>query len=273
MDKDVISLLRCPDTGSELDLSVREELDNRVIEGTLKSRANGREFAIRDSIAEMLPADMSPGVPNPRAWQARALRMESGFLTKVFSPFEISAFRNAIELSGDDILLEVGAGRGRLSNNFTRIPRRHVCADISIHNLEVCRDRIQKAGFRYTSWICCDPLKLPFANDSFTKIFSAQLISHLEQQTTAEAMLSEMARVCKPTGGVALSGYSYDLFASLRRDKTGTPKGGLPYNRFTRDEFLALLKTHLLVEEVSQKLQYIWVGHGVPVKEHSVRVT
>jgi ubiquinone/menaquinone biosynthesis C-methylase UbiE/uncharacterized protein YbaR (Trm112 family) len=273
MDKDVIPLLRCPDTGSELDLAIRDDHDNQVVEGTLTSKSGGKQYPIREYIAEIMPSQPSKGVPDPRAWKARSLELETGFLTKLFSPFEISAFRNAVELSGEDWLLEVGCGRGRLSMHFTQIPQRHVCTDISFENLQICRDRIRNAGYRYTSWVRCDPLQLPFAADSFSKVFSAQLIAHLDQQTAAKEMLAEMARVCKATGGIALSGYSYDMFAAMRKDKSGVHKGGLHYTRFTREEFTDLLRSHLLVEEVSQKLQYIWVGNGVPMKEHSVRIT
>lgn len=273
MDKDVVPLLRCPDTGAELSLEIRDEFDNRIVEGTLTSSGNNRQYSIREFIAVMLPSEPSPGSPDPRGWEARSLQTERGFLTRLFSPFEISAFRDSIDLSGEDWLLEVGCGRGRLSSKFTQIPHRHVCADPSFRNLQICRDRIQAAGFRYTSWVQCDPQKLPFADESFTKIFSAQFISHFARIAEADTMLAEMARVCKPIGGIVVSAYSFDTLAKMRKDKTGVHPGGLPYTRFTREEFEALLRGWLLLEDVSQKLQYVWIGHGVPIKEHSVRVT
>lgn len=273
MDKDVVPLLRCPDTGAELELEIREEADNRIVQGTLTSRGNERKFEIRESIAILLPSNPPPGSPDARGWEARALQVEKGLLTRIFSPFEIAAFRDSIELAAEDWLLEVGCGRGRLSTKFTQIPHRHVCVDPSFRNLQICRDRIQAGGYRYTSWVQCDPQKLPFADESFSKIFSAQLLSHFASANEASAMLAELARVCKPVGGIVVSAYSFDTFAKLRKDKNGTHPGGLPYTRFTREEFESLLRRSLLIEDVSQKLQYVWVGHGVPIKEHSVRLT
>lgn len=271
MDKDVVPLLRCPDSGADLDLEIEDEADNRIHSGTLISKQTGRRFSISNGIAEMLPSS-DHGSPKPITisntigWENRVMEMEKGFLTKLFTPFECTAFRHAVELSAEDCVLEVGSGRGRLSTHFASIPRRYICVDTSIKNLRICQERILNKGFRYATWIQADPGRLPFHNDCIDKLLCPQIIAHIPTAAGRETAVAEMARVCKPTALMAISGYSYDLFASIRRDKTGKHKGGLEYYRFTKQEFTNLLRTAMLLDEVSQSLQYVWVGAGVPKK-------
>ncbi|MBL1150768.1 MAG: class I SAM-dependent methyltransferase [Armatimonadetes bacterium] len=277
MIKDVIELLRCPETGSAFELTATSQQDERVLEGTLTCVATGRQFKIEDGIANFLPQDpVEPdalAMPDVRAWEARRRELGSGFLERMFKPFEISSFRNAIDLSAEDWLLEVASGRGRLSVHFAGIPRRMVCVDPSLENLRVCQRAIADSGFRYTSFILADPLKLPFERDSFTKVVCSQLLQHVMDSEKRSMIVKELSRVCKTTGRICVSCYSYDLFAQLRKDKQGVHKSRLPYFRFTKEEFTKLLHEGMLVEEVTQKLQYMWVGSGVPMKEHSLILT
>ncbi|MCH8274029.1 MAG: methyltransferase domain-containing protein [Armatimonadetes bacterium] len=278
MDKDVIPLLCCPDSGGELELKTEQEEDNRILAGELVSIETGHSFPIKDGIARMLPAreegpPRSEAIPNGPAWEARVHQFERGLLSRIFTPFETSAFRYGVDLSGEDWLIELGCGRGRLSVHFTGIPHRHVCVDTSVNNLLVCKDRVEQRGFRYTSWVQADPVHLPFNTDSFDKLFSAQMIQHILKVEHRTQSLQEMARVCRPTGRLVVSAYSYDLFALLRRDKSGKHRGGLGYLRFSKEEFISLLHAGMLVEEVNQKLQYVWVGHGVPIKEFSMVIS
>ena len=279
MDKDILQLLRCPDTGAELEVHVTQEQDDEILEGALISKTSGRRYPVQEGIAQLLPERSETGgesiarMPEDRAWAACAEEMERRFLIRLFTPFEISAFRNAVELKGEDWMLEVGCGRGRISVSSVPIPHRSVCLDLSLHNLRVCRERIRNQGYRYTSLIQADPSKLPFADESFDKLVSAQLLGHIPTLELRSAVIKEMARVCKEDSRMAVSAFSYDLFASLRKDKTGTHKSGLPYFRFTKTEFRDLLHEAMLIEEITQKLQYVWVGSGVPIKEHSMIIT
>jgi SAM-dependent methyltransferase len=266
--------LRCPTTGSELTLEATDVRDNDVVQGRLIAKEGGAEYAIRDGIAEMLPRDTAESaVRSLGAYETRCAALEKGFLTRLFTPFEFSAFRDAIELGGSDWVLEVSCGRGRITESLSGIPHRYVALDRSLRNLHAALSRTRERGFRYVSFVQADPLFLPFARDSFDKVLTSLFVSHVGTESNRSKYLSEIARVAKPSGRIVVSGYSYDLFASIRRDKSGTHKGGLEYFRFTRQEFLDLLKSTMLVDEVTQKLQYAWVGHGVPIKEHSVRIT
>jgi SAM-dependent methyltransferase len=270
MQKAILSMLRCPHTGSELKLTTIFEEDDDILEGKLVSES-GEEYKIEGGIAELLPqTDYHPAIPLATAWEARATRFDQGRRSRFFTPFEISAFREAVDLKGSDWLLEVGCGRGRLSEKFVGIPQQSVFVDTSLRNLLSCRDRVKRQGFRYVSFIQAEPLKLPFKDNAFTKLISAHLLTHVANPEDRANLVKEFARVCDDNARIAVSVYAYDMFAKIRRDKSGVHPGGLSYYRFTREEFESLLHAGMLVEDITQKLQYVWVGSGVPIKKGSV---
>lgn len=270
MQKAILPILRCPRTGSELKLETIVEEEDDVLEGKLIADS-GEEYKIEGGIAELLPkSDYRAAIQMTASWEARTTRFDQGRRSRFFTPFEISAFREAVDLKGSDWLVEIGCGRGRLSEKFVGIPQQSVLVDMSLRNLLSCRDRVRRHGFRYVSFIQAEPLMLPFKDNAFTKLICAHMLTHVANSEDRSKLVKEFARVCNENARIAVSVYAYDMFAKIRRDKSGVHPGGLSYYRFTREEFESLLHAGILVEDITQKLQYVWVGSGVPIKKGSV---
>ncbi|MCL6624002.1 MAG: methyltransferase domain-containing protein [Fimbriimonadales bacterium] len=278
MVRDIVPLMRNPATGAGLELKITREDGIDIIEGELRDVQMGETFPIENGIACLLPpAKAEPEVsdlfPSLRSWEYGVERLDASFWSKLMFPIEVSALRDALELQPEDWMIEVGAGKGRLMERFGGIPHRAVGVDVSLSNLSVGQLRVKKLGFHYVSWIQAHPLRLPFQDDCFDKVLCARLLHHITNPVNREQCLKELARVCKPTGRIAVCAFAFDLFAKLRKDKTGVSVAGLPYVRFTKEEFLSLLHKGMLVDEVTQQLQYLWTGYGVPIKQHSVIVS
>ncbi len=278
MVHDLVPLLRNPVTGAGLELKVTHEDGIEILEGELHDVQTGEVFPIENGIARLIPSEETKGAlsdlfPSLQAWERGVEVLEASFWSRLMFPIEVSALRDALELQAEDWLIEVGVGKGRLMERFGGIPHRAVGVDISLSNLSAGQHRIRKLGFHYVSWVQSHPFRLPFHDNSFDKVLCPRLLHHIANPVNREQCLKELARICKPTGRIAVCVLAFDLFAKLRKDKTGLSVAGLPYVRFTKEEFTSLLHTSMLVEEVTQQLQYLWTGYGVPIKEHSVIVS
>ncbi|MEM4409972.1 MAG: methyltransferase domain-containing protein [Candidatus Caldarchaeum sp.] len=278
MVRDLVPLMRNPVTNASLELKVTREEGIEVLEGALVDAQTGETFPIENGIAKMFSQESSDSTagglfPSMRAWEIGIDTLETSFWAKLMFPLEVSALRDALELQAEDWLLEVGVGKGRLMERFGGIPHRAVGVDVSLSNLSAGQLRLRKHGFHYISWVQAHPLQLPFHDNCFDKVLCARLLHHIAKPVDREQCLKELARVCKTTGRIAVCALAFDLFAKLRKDKTGFSPAGLPYTRFTKEEFTTLLHTGMLVEEVTQQLQYLWTGYGVPIKQHSIIVS
>lgn len=58
MKRDLLDILCCPLDKEELELTVTQEEDDEIIEGTLTCTACGEKYPIEDGIPNLLPPDM-----------------------------------------------------------------------------------------------------------------------------------------------------------------------------------------------------------------------
>lgn len=150
--------------------------------------------------------------------------------------------------------LDVGCGPGALTAELaTRVGAAHVAGvDLSEHFVAACRARVPGADIRLAS-----AESLPFADGTFSCALSQLVVSFVGD---ADQMASEMCRVVRRGGTVALCTFEENGFAMVRAfwdaalhfDPDAPDDARLPFRR--RSELLALFERAGLGEVVSEEL-------------------
>ncbi|MFQ5457853.1 MAG: class I SAM-dependent methyltransferase, partial [Myxococcota bacterium] len=108
---------------------------------------------------------------------------------------------NWMALSGDERVLDVACGPGLVAAALA--PRARSVTGIDITPAMIARGREVAAekGARNVRFILGDVAHLPFAGAAFERVVSRRSFHHFPDHA---AVLSEMARVCAPGGGVVI---------------------------------------------------------------------
>lgn len=101
----------------------------------------------------------------------------------------------------EDTVLDVACGPGIVVCAFAEITRHATGVDLVPAMIEQARSLQRERGLKNVSWKVADVSILPYADDSFSIVTSRYAFHHLEHPRN---VLSEMKRVCKPGGKVAL---------------------------------------------------------------------
>lgn len=97
-------------------------------------------------------------------------------------------------------VLDFGCGCGRLARMFKGHPGRIVGCDIDYRHVEWCRAALDFMETRLSS---VQP-PIPFADDEFDAVISISIFTHLNE-SSQDAFLQELARVCRPGGSLLLT--------------------------------------------------------------------
>ena len=100
--------------------------------------------------------------------------------------------------SEDGLHLECAAGVGSLSLTLARGGRRVVAADSSLRSLRVVQQRRDRTGLEGRVLpVVADITQLPFSDETFASVSSAETLEHVREDDEAVA---ELARVMRPGG-------------------------------------------------------------------------
>jgi len=263
-----LELLACPFEHAPLKLAGEQ----------LTCQACGREFPIIESIPSFVAPDLAE-VHDEREWQWKQSEMKARNEQAVFydrllgliflTPFEVSMTVKA--LLGDrkkfGKLIEVGCGTGRMLQHFAKYADFIVGADLSLESLKRCRERFAHLGLlERTLLVHADASFLPFRDESFDAVASCQMIEHVPSDRMRRRVVAEIARILKPEGRFAISGYHYSLLTRWF-GKEGVHRGGIYFFRFTRDEFTQLVGAHLKIQRLQTIFGYAWLASGEKSRE------
>jgi SAM-dependent methyltransferase len=108
------------------------------------------------------------------------------------------------ELAGRRVL-DLGCGHGMASVVFARRGARVIGCDLSLGYLREARKRAEANGMT-TRWIVCDGEQLPFADQSFDRIWGNAILHHLDLRSVTRELYRVLAPggvgvFCEPWGG------------------------------------------------------------------------
>ncbi|WP_159011115.1 class I SAM-dependent methyltransferase [Bradyrhizobium sp. S69] len=208
-------IYRCPYTGEELILEVKEKSGSEVISGVLKT--NTRQYEIRDGIPQLISdSDEHLGEDEKReyAYYQSSSRTYDSIMDWLFESFyeDENLIRenmiDLLELKPGNTMLETGCGTCRDS---TRIARRigpdgkFFLQDLSPHMLAIGRDRMQTLAADHplpqSEFFIGNATRLPFPDGYFDAAFHFGGLNLFSDRKQA---LSEMARVVRPGGKVVV---------------------------------------------------------------------
>lgn len=260
MQHALLPLLTAPEGGGALTLTVQHQEDDEIVEGKLTDAA-GRVYPIEDGIPRLLPSTMLEAQKSEMA--ARDAQVEDydrmAFLN-AFGKVEIPMTMRALSIGPEDRLLEGGCGTGRMTRSLAKAAREVVAIDFSFESLRVNRKKLAAAGVKNVHLVQADLCHLPFLSASFNRVVSCQVLEHVPGDEMRRCAVADLARVAKPGANVVVSAYQHNIFTRAFAQKEGEHDGGIPYFRFSRDEFRDLLSTALDVRGISGALIYLYLA-------------
>ncbi len=118
----------------------------------------------------------------------------------------------AAQPSPENRVLEVATGPGHVALAFATVAREVVGVDLTEAPLAIARKNQAQRGLTNVSFEAADAKHLPFEDATFDIAVCRLAFHHFD---TPEQVFSEMVRVCRPGGKVAVE----DLVASEHRDR------------------------------------------------------
>lgn len=166
------------------------------------------------------------------------------FLSKTLSDIPSFVYiRDTIQAKPKENILDAGCGTGYLLNFITPNRSYGFGIDISSTAIKEAKKTFPRFSFQKGSL-----LKLPYKNNFFDKVYSFNVIEHIENQDLA---IKELMRVLKPGGIIVLgtndkNSLSWKLFCLFY--------GGDPTHKheFSSNEFVSFVKKYFTVTDTRQ---------------------
>jgi ubiquinone/menaquinone biosynthesis C-methylase UbiE/uncharacterized protein YbaR (Trm112 family) len=224
-DGEIISgLLRCPTC--DTDYTIVAGIPYLTLPGAAQesaaAAAKGREAAARDADADEYDTNVSP------------------YHTAV----ERAALLNALAVRAGDVVVDLGAGTGRLTIELARRDAIVLALDLSPRSLEINRRKCAAVPGSKVHHVVCDACYLPLRDGVAAKAVSGMMLEHLPGNAERRRCLAEVYRVLRPGGRLALTVYNYCLSKRRSRDREGFHGAALYYYRFDATEFRRLLNQY-----------------------------
>ena len=163
----------------------------------------------------------------------------------LLSLVEIPLTLSRLEVTSNHRLLEAGCGTGRMTPKLAQSAGEVVAVDFSLASLRENAIKLQTTQVTNVHLIQGDLCHLPLKSDQFDRAVSCQVLEHVPTPDLRNIAVAEIARSVKPGANIVISAYQHSRWT---QDKEGEHEGGIPYFRFTRDEFADLLGTQFAVE-------------------------
>ena len=194
-----------------------------------------------------------------QARDAQVSQYDSNGFLSLFGKVEIPMTVSRLDLQRGDLLLEAGCGTGRMTLTFSASVREQVSADFSFASLCAAQAKAEAAGATNIHFIQADLCNLPLADAIFDRVVSCQVLEHVPGAEARAKAVASLGRVAKPGARTVISGYRY---SRLMGAKEGRHDGGIPFYRFSRQEFVELIGTKFKVESVTGSLGYLYLARG-----------
>jgi SAM-dependent methyltransferase len=244
-----LAWLCCPvDRSYALEATATQMQGNELVSGQIRCSTCGAEYPIHDGIphlvsGEVLPPDVLEARTRERvARDGDAARYDEQ-LPPRHTAIELGAIVSALKPRQGEVILDLGAGTGRLTVDLTRGGAYVVTVDLSPRSLQINRQKCGEAGVdSRVVHVVADACRLPVRTSIIDKVASGMMLEHISPHDERKRCIEEIHRVLRPGGRVAMTVYNYSR--SLRRRsalREGLHVGDLYFYRFDRAEVSTLL--------------------------------
>jgi SAM-dependent methyltransferase len=157
-----------------------------------------------------VPGDHARAVES--AFTAQAAAFEDARFNRFYTA-DVDWLFAALELDGDEFVLDVAAGTGHAARLLARSTRAVVALDATPAMLDEGRAAAAAEGLRNIVFMCGDATALPFTDASFDVVVTRFAVHHLEDPA---GLVAEMLRCTRPGGQLVVA----DLVADAEHAET-----------------------------------------------------
>lgn len=249
MHQAIVNLLACPRDGtSPLTVNAIQWAPGEDIEtGSLQCPTCQAHYQITDGIADLCDLGSNAGDADIKRAEIAGRDSEAAStydqqFTEYQTQTELDAILNALQLTGQERLVEIGCGNGRLSSTLMERVGTYIGIDFSMESLRTLKQRFDAEnshGERSIDLIRADANNLPFRADCrFDRVVTAQMLEHLPSSSLRRDFMAGVHRLLAPGGVLVLTTYNYDWLLRLRnKPKEGWHDLGIYYFRYGADDF------------------------------------
>lgn len=202
MKRDLLEILRCPETGLTLELNVVEEIDGDVVSGELVTRDGSRRYAIDKSVPRFVPMDNYAKGFGFQWNKFRETQLDShtGVPLSRDRLFESSGWTPEM-LKGKRVL-DVGCGAGRFTEAALATGARVVSLDYS-SAVDACW--VSHGHCPNLNVVQGDIYQLPFEPGSFDYVYCLGVLQHTPDVRRSFMSLPPQVR---PGGALVVDTYA-----------------------------------------------------------------
>jgi len=161
----------------------------------------------------------------------------------LFPSVEIHLIHRALNLSQHDILLDLGCGTGRLTEQLAPLVEHIIAVDRSGGSLDVLRDRLKKRAVQNVTIIQADAVKALPINRRVSKVLSVQLLQHLPTTSDRSSALRHAAEWLDRGGRCVVIDEVFGLVRRVRGKPREVAKAdALCFHTFTGKEMRNIAK-------------------------------
>lgn len=241
--KKLVSTLCCSICGRALTSSTEEEyIDEEVV-----ACVCGKEYRIHEGILEYHELTELPVLLQSEAEERdrQATRYDRRLDVRFFR--EVQSTLRAMGDLQNAVVLEYGAGTGRLTSAYAAEVSAVVACDFSRNSLEILKHKLQKNSV--IGLVIADCTKLQTTSDTFTHALAAQVFEHFPYDATRHAFLRSCMQSLRMGGVFISSTYHYDLRMRLKKEKReGLHSGGIYFRYYEQHELRSLFEVVGVVE-------------------------
>ncbi len=165
-------------------------------------------------------------------------------MLKLLSWVEIPATLELLDVDRTELVIELGAGTGRITQKVAEEAGAIIAVDFSAESLFRARGKSTSGN---VGWVQADINRLPFRDGAGDRVLSCQVFEHLPSASMRNIAVDECARILKPQGTFVISVYRDSWFWRLWGPKEGYHTGGIYYYRMNTSEFEHMLSRRFTI--------------------------